>query len=450
LNYEDANGTTANMKQPRNKRFDYLCCLHNNACQASKDTGTVVQVQCSVMMSNDLINGVGKGMMNNDLINGVGKGIGGLLLAAVGEEYVDSVSEDYEDEFAFNSSASRSGLSATIEASNDDGNATGLDSINASNSLAEPPSLDNSALEESHCNGGGKPSLDGDIVGPVAKLLFSHLDLLLPVEEDGLDLSFEDSNHISGTDIDNSGVEKESNLTSSFTSGAPADFKRDASTNETKGDTFSDSFEQQNQKAAGAALMLAQTGFNDAHNSGRDASGIGCNGDVECPIEQKAEASATCTACTALALVPTDSTSVVFAESKPCAPTKNLAPSENDLNQLEDSRKEARLDSSTISTDRANPCSAIGQPSKHLSRIREKAMKLKATRKGSRYNGSYSRAAAKPTTSSISPTKPAAETGIGLNVADEISPAKTVDVTDDASISIGVESTPTASQNLLI
>lgn len=244
MNYEDANGTTANMKQPRNKRFDYLCCLHNNACQASKDTGTVVQVQCSVMMS-------------NDLINGVGKGIGGLLLAAVGEEYVDSVSEDYEDEFAFNSSASRSGLSATIEASNDDGNATGLDSINASNSLAEPPSLDNSALEESHCNGGGKPSLDGDIVGPVAKLLFSHLDLLLPVEEDGLDLSFEDSNHISGTDIDNSGVEKESNLTSSFTSGAPADFKRDASTNETKGDTFSDSFEQQNQKAAGAALMLA-------------------------------------------------------------------------------------------------------------------------------------------------------------------------------------------------
>ena len=48
-------------------------------------------------------------MNGNDVLNGIGKGIGGLLLAAVGEDYVDDVcvSEEYEGDSTFNRTKTR-------------------------------------------------------------------------------------------------------------------------------------------------------------------------------------------------------------------------------------------------------------------------------------------------------------------------------------------------------
>ena len=391
-------------------------------------------------------------MNENEVLNGIGKNIGGLLLAAVGEEYVDvSASEDFEDDSALNTTgASRSRLSATcttctIEASNDgdggEGNATGLDTLShMSNSFAEQ-SLDGSGIA---ANNRGNINNGGGVVDTVATFIFSKL----AEEESDHFSSFDDTNTISGTDIESSGLEDQANLTSSYASERSADDCDDVSA-ETE-DT-SDSIEHQNQNAASAALMMAQMGCDEplkkshtqADNALAEIERAICEAKTRTEdvhvSDYNAEASA-----------KGDSTPEKSAWEK-----ESLPPREDDLKYLEMRLKEAGrlLDSSTTLAEMPRPPSssienaenknaAIDQSSKRSARIREKVLRLKATRKCSRYNGNYSRAALKPTTctSKYSPAKPAAKTVTELALSDDVSPAKTADITDDASI--GLESPP--------
>ena len=435
-------------------------------------------------------------MNDNEMLNGIGKNIGGLLLAAVGEEYVDSTSEDFEDDSALNTTSAtiatsaigRSRLSVTNEASNDDEggvNATGVDMINMSNSLAEQHSLDNSGIaansgkDDGNNNGGG-------VVGTVATFIFSQL----AEEESDHFSSFDDTNNISGTDTESSGIDDHTNLTSSYASERCADVS--AGTKD-----ISDSIEHQSQNAASAALMMAQTGCNESKNACSKASGNVCDDSAiafALPIDSRAAGvdsnpkaksvsmngpiplkkpqvkadnalaeieRAICEAKTRAPDVQLSGYNVEASVKGDRTPEKSawekesLPPREDDLKYLEMRLKEAglRLDSSTTSADTPQPPSppmkncetknaATDQASKRSSRIREKVLRLKATRKGSRYNGHYSRAALKSAacTSRFSPAKPSAKSDIELTPSDDISPAKTADITDDASI--GLESTP--------
>lgn len=421
-------------------------------------------------------------MNDNVVLNGIGKNIGELLLAAVGEEYVDSASEEvFEDDSALNTtSASRSRLSATftIEASNDggdgdEGNASGLDTLSRmSNSFAEPQSLNGSGIAAN--NGDGvNTNNGGGVVGTVATFIFSKL----AEEESDHFSSFDDTNNISGTDIESSGIEEQSNLTSFYASEISTDGCNVSA--ESKG--VSDSIEHQGPKAASAALMMAQTGCNESKSASGEASGDVCDDEstkkkntfsamaFALPIvsstagphpvkksQVKADnalAEIKRTICEAKTRAPDVQVSAYNADAsvkgdrtpkKSAWEKESLPPREDDLKYLEMRLKEAGrlLDSSTTSADTPQPPSssmknaATDQSSKRSSRIREKVLRLKATRKCSRYNGNYSRAALK-STSKFSPAKPAAKTDNGL-VSDDVSPAKTADITDDASI--GLES----------
>ena len=428
-------------------------------------------------------------MMNdNEVLSGIGKNIGGLLLAAVGEEYVDdSASADFEDDSALNTTgASRSRLSAscTIEASNDGdgdgGNATGLDTLShMSNSFAEPQSLDGSGIA---ANNRGNINNGGGVVGTVATFIFSRL----AEEESDHFSSFDDTNNISGTDIESSGIAEQNNLTSSYISEGSAD---DCNVS-AESKVISDSIEHQGPKAASAALMLAQTGCNESNNASGEASGDVCDGEQEKEHARSAIARALPIDSSAAGPLPLKKSQVkadnalaeikrAICEAKTRSPDvplfgynadasvkgdrtpeksawekESLPPREDDLKYLEMRLKEAgHLDSSTTSADTPKPASsstkngetknaATDYPSKRNTRIREKVLRLKETRKCSRYNGNYSRAALKSTAcaSAFSPAKSASKADIELTLSDDISPAKTADVTDDASF--GLESSP--------
>ena len=131
---------------------------------------------------------------------------------------------------------------------------------------------------------------------------------------------------------------------------------------------------------------------------------------------------------------------------------KELAPRDDDLKNLERKLSEcAHLESTSAKYEEMSTVptlalqNVIGQSFKISPRIRNKAMKLKATRKGSRYNGSYARKTTEPTVknmagSRISPVKCAGSTlkaDIDVHVGDAFSPAKTADITEDASIGFG-------------
>lgn len=142
-------------------------------------------------------------------------------------------------------------------------------------------------------------------------------------------------------------------------------------------------------------------------------------------------------------------------ESKSLCTSENSAwaPRDDDLKNLERKLSEcARLElttsvtyeeMSTVTTSALK--NVIGQSFKISPRIRSKAMKLKATRKGSRYNGSYARKTTEPTVkkmigSRISPVKCVGTTSTlkaDIDVGDAFSPAKTADITEDASIGFG-------------
>ena len=369
-------------------------------------------------------------MNDNEVLNGIGKNIGGLLLAAVGEEYVDdSASADFEDDSALNTTgASRSRLSAscTIEASNDGdgdgGNATGLDTLShMSNSFAEPQSLDGSGIA---ANNRGNTNNGGGVVGTVATFIFSKL----AEEESDHFSSFDDTNNISGTDIESSGIEEQNNLTSSYISEGSAD---DCNVS-AESKVISDSIEHQGPKAASAALMLAQTGCNESNNASGEASGDVCDGEQEKEHARSAIARALPIDSSAAGPLPLKKSQVkadnalaeierAICEAKTRSPDvqlfgynadasvkgdrtpekrawekESLPPREDDLKYLEMRLKEAgHLDSSTTSADTPKPPSsstkngetknaATDHSSKRNTRIREKVLRLKATRKCSR------------------------------------------------------------------
>ena len=243
-------------------------------------------------------------MNGDDLLNGIGKDIGDLFMAALDEEDAVSMSEDYEVDATLNTSTS--GLLTTIEASAatdfDESNVEGhcQDTFTSGNGPSTHSSLNSTAIEDDNGDGRG-------VVGAVATFLFNHLTNAA----DDLQSSFDDTCSGSAADIESSGITQRSHLTSSFVSKGTFDVETSNVSTERKDETLtskgahatnipqaekdtnaSDSNEQQSQKAASAALMLAQMGSNETDSSSIiDRNGAVCD-DNECTAEQKGEINA--------------------------------------------------------------------------------------------------------------------------------------------------------------
>ena len=507
-------------------------------------------------------------MNGDDLLNGIGKDIGDLFMTVVDEDDAVSVSEDYE----VDATLSRSGLLATIEASAatdfDESNVEGhrQDTFTSGNGLSTHSSLNSTAIEDDNGDGRG-------VVGAVATFLFNHLTNAA----DDLQSSFDDTCSGSAADIEISRIAQQSHLTSSYVSEGTFDVESSNVSTERKDETLtskgahatnisqaekdtnvvSDSNEQQSQKAASAALMLAQMGSNETvskqkgginaislafpldsvaadtssvpkvvseggastvcnkisiesagnedqrdgwQSASMEASAIGfetsrasptkCAAVLKQPQEQTGKALADICVDIERAIdgdkartpdinvIPPTSGCHAVAEEVPEASDETLderilsnnetdeskslctsensacAPRDDDLKNLERKLSECaclELTSVTYEEMSTVPTSAlknvIGQSFKISPRIRSKAMKLKATKKGSRYNGSYARQTTQPTLKKMigsrdSPVKCVGTTRSStlkadFDVGDAFSPAKTADITEDASIGFG-------------
>ena len=231
-------------------------------------------------------------MNGDDLLNGIGKDIGDLFMAVLDEEDAVSVSEDYEVDATLNTSAA-----TDFDESNVEGHCQ--DTFTSGNGPSTHSSLNSTAIED----GNG----DGRVVGAVATFLFNHLTNAA----DDLQSSFDDTCSGSAADIESSGITQRSHLTSSYVSEGTFDVETSNVSTERKDETLtskgahatnisqaekdtnaSDSNEQQSQKAASAALMLAQMGSNETDSSSIiDRNGAVCD-DNECTAEQKGEINA--------------------------------------------------------------------------------------------------------------------------------------------------------------
>jgi hypothetical protein len=304
------------------------------------------------------------------------------------------------------------------------------DTFSSGNGLSTHSSLNSTSIEDGNGDGRG-------VVDAVATFLFHHLTNAA----DDLQSSFDTCNG-SAADIESSGITQQSHLTSSYVS---------EETFNVESSNASAEPQEQTGKTLADIYLDIERAIDEDNARAQDINVIPPTSRGHAVAEEVLEASDE----TFDERILSNNETVVSKTL--CTPEnsaweKELAPRDGDLKDLERKLSEcARLESTSVKYEEMStvPTSAlqnvIGQSFKISPRIRDKAMKLKTTRKGSRYNGSYARKTTEPTVknmagSRISPVKcvgTTLEADIDAPVGDAFSPAKTADITEDASIGFG-------------